>query len=267
MTLLRWIDHLSRLGRVTETTERVEAAAIEAMRQRNKDPYLGGRPLPDGGSMPAGGHPVLASDIGYLQHLDTAALSRCMEKRSLRIYVLENPGAFIDPSKPVAIVVDGPLDDDLRTEILGSFTIGTVRSFDQDPRFGAIVLSEIASRALSPGVNDPGTAIDVIGRAVRLLAVWAQTAEELPDVKYPRIYVPPIEIHDLFDDLFTPMARDGAPTIEIGIRLQKALRTLSEFKREGFHSSARRHSREAMERAEAALAMDTDRAKLRLLAL
>ncbi len=42
-TLLRWIDHLSRLGRVTETTARVEAAAARAMRARHAEPHLGGQ--------------------------------------------------------------------------------------------------------------------------------------------------------------------------------------------------------------------------------
>lgn len=45
VTLLRWIDHLSRLGRVTETTRRVEEATIVAIQAWRKAPNLGGRPL------------------------------------------------------------------------------------------------------------------------------------------------------------------------------------------------------------------------------
>jgi uncharacterized membrane protein len=44
-TLLRWIDHLARLGRLSETTDRVEVAAIEALTERFRRPYLGGSPL------------------------------------------------------------------------------------------------------------------------------------------------------------------------------------------------------------------------------
>jgi hypothetical protein len=78
----------------------------------------------------------------------------------------------------LAAVVSPYIPADLPTNIGGDavdkilgIIVGDVRSFDQDPRFGAVVLTEIASRALSPGMNDPGTAIDVIGRAVRLLAI------------------------------------------------------------------------------------------------
>jgi uncharacterized membrane protein len=50
-----------------------------------------------------------------------------------------------------------------------------MRYFDEDPRFGLITLSEIASRALSPAVNDPGTAIQIISSYVRLFSLWAGT--------------------------------------------------------------------------------------------
>ena len=265
VTLLRWIDHLSRLGRVTETTERVEAAATSAMQSRRENPYLGGRPLPERGEIPPSARPVFASYIGYVQHIDTSALSAIAEEGSGRIYILDIPGAFADPSRPIALA-DGLGLEDQEERIRGCFTIGGVRSFDQDPRFGAVVLTEIASRALSPGINDPGTAIDVIGRAVRLLAIWGEPLEDEPGVDYPNLFVPPVKVEDLFDDLFTPIARDGASTIEVGIRLQKAFRSLSRFSRDGYADNALRHSREALERAEIALSIDGDRARLRSLA-
>jgi uncharacterized membrane protein len=46
-----------------------------------------------------------------------------------------------------------------------------MRYFHEDPRFGLITLSEIASRALSPAVND-GTAIQIISSHVRLFSLW-----------------------------------------------------------------------------------------------
>ena len=46
-----------------------------------------------------------------------------------------------------------------------------------------VVLAEIASRALSPAVNDPGTAIDVLGRLVRVLSRWELPAEPAVSVR------------------------------------------------------------------------------------
>ena len=126
------------------------------------------------------------------------------------------------------------------------------------------VLSEIASRALSPGINDPGTAIDVIGRAVRVLSVWAEPGDATSvEVDYPRLHVLPIEPDDLFEDIFSGIARDGASMVEIGLRLQKAFRTLARLGDKRYAASAKHHSKLALERAEAALVLDEDKQRLR----
>jgi uncharacterized membrane protein len=249
VTLLRWIDHLSRLGRVTETTERVEKVTIEAMRSRRKQPYLGGSRLSAVEAIPPTARPVFVDQIGYIQHLDAGALSGIATDAKARIYIHMIPGHLVDPSTPVAWI-DGGDDAEQTTAISKCFTVSDTRSYDQDPRFGAAVLSEIASRALSPAINDPGTAIDVLTRALRILAVWNETTEEDEyDVPYPNIFVPAISLGDLFDDLFTAIARDGAGIVEVGLRLQKVLRILATFENDRYRENAVRHSKEALERA------------------
>ncbi|KAB0681380.1 DUF2254 domain-containing protein [Aureimonas leprariae] len=264
-TLMRWMGHLSGLGRVVQTTERVEAAATRAMRERHRRPYLGGRPLRDSASeVPRSARAVFPERIGYVQHVDAGALSDVARDDGGRVFLNAIPGDFVGPDEPIAWV-EGFGSDDVGSQVRDAFAIGDTRSFDQDPRFGAIVLSEIASRALSPGINDPGTAIDVIGRAVRLLAIWREPHEE-EEVEHPNVFVPTVELGDLFDDLFTPIARDGAATVEVGVRLQKAFRSLARLSPERFSSHARRHSGQALERAEAALAVEADRLRLQRLA-
>ncbi|MCZ7940779.1 DUF2254 family protein, partial [Agrobacterium salinitolerans] len=126
----------------------------------------------------------------------------------------------------------------------------------------AAVLSEIASRALSPAINDPGTAIDVISRAIRVLSVWDLQDSKIK-VVYPRLFVTPIRLEDLFDDLFVPIARDGASIIEVGLRLQKAFLTLSKFGDVEFKKIAMLHATSALKRAEATAMIDEDLARLR----
>jgi uncharacterized membrane protein len=99
---------------------------------------------------------------------------------------------------------------------------------------------------------------------VRILAIWGKSSDSQGPVEYPNVFVPPIEVADLFDDLFTPIARDGAAIVEVGIRLQKAFQTLALFGSDDeYADNARRHSREAMERAEIALTIESDRRRLR----
>ncbi|MFZ1470641.1 MAG: DUF2254 domain-containing protein [Paracoccaceae bacterium] len=268
VTILRWIDYLARFGRLGETIDRVETATWSAMKTRLTHQHLGGRPLQDReGGMPKDAVAVFAQTIGYVQHFDTEALQDCAEAHGTEIFVTALPGVFADPSRPVAHVL--ATSDGLHDTVAKAFTIGAERTFDQDPRFGLCVLAEIASRALSPAVNDPGTAIDVIGRAVRLLVNWARF--ERPAAKaavpYPLVWVPAIQADDMFDDAFAPIARDGAGLVEIHLRLQKAFRALVAADRQSFGDAAHRHSAAALQRAEDTLQMEAEKAAVRHLAL
>lgn len=263
ISLLRWIDHLTRLGRVGETTDRVEAATREAMKARLKAPYLGGRPA-QGNTAPA--LRVVTRTVGYVQHLDMAALDACAEAMDREIIVSALPGAFAQPGTVLALVAagkDGIPDDAMDEAIARAFTIGTERSFEQDPRFGLAVLGEIGNRALSQAINDSGTAIDVIGRMTRLLAYWAAGAEEQEEPRFVRVCVPPLAPADLFEDAFLLLARDGADKIEVQIRLQKALRALARMGMADFRAAALAQAALAESRAMAALPHDADKERLR----
>lgn len=260
--LLRWIDRLSSLGRVGETTAQVERVTLKALQHRLEQPYLGGNPLPENAFYKTLGRPVYANRIGYIQHLDMPALAELTKHERSRVYVNVLPGSFVDPGCPLAWV-DG-LNEQCDDELRNAFVMGEQRTFEHDPRFGLSVMAEIASRALSPGFNDQGTAIDVIGRAVRVLACVANRPKCSPPVEQvlSRIYIRPLDVNDLFDDLFTPIARDGAAMIEVNIRLQKALFSLSHLDNDAMRVAAVRQSELAYMRASQALAMDEDRRRL-----
>ncbi len=265
VTLLGWIDHLSRLGTVSETTTRVERATAEALKARVNKPFLGCNPLRDPAKdIPPDAQPIYSSTIGYVRHLDVAALSECADTCGGELFVTTLPGTFVEPSRPLAWSIDiAPAHTD---DVRKAFTIGNERSFDQDPRFGLTVLAEIASRALSPAINDPGTAIDIIGRTVRVLSIWVNgEREQKNEVSFRRIHVPEVSIGDLFDDLFNPIARDGAAFVEVQIRLQKALRALATMDPR-YAKHAARHAQMALERAEAALLLGSEKMRLRELA-
>lgn len=274
VTLLRWIDHVSTFGRLGETTERIERAATAAARAERQSPCLGAMPLwadDEDTANKSGRHAICALEVGYVQHIDVRALQDVAQSVGAPIRVQVRPGAFVDPFKPIANCV-APLDDEARKAIEQAFTLGATRSYDQDPRFGLCVLTEVASRALSPATNDPGTAIDIVGRLTRLMMVWSnhsnterdvQPYPRATDVRYPEVYLPPVAIDDLFDDAFTPIAHYGAGNLEVGIKLQKALAVLARTPHPEFRRCALAHSALAVTRAQQVLTMEVDLARLR----
>ena len=250
LTFVRWVDRIARLGRMGWTIDKVEQATAAALRQRRAEPGLGAR----FGQPDASGTPVRTSAVGYVQQIDMEALQKWAEEHDARVSVAAPPGTFVSPDRPLAFVSGGGEEP---KGVAEAFQVGDDRVYDEDARFGFVVLSEIAARALSPAVNDPGTAIDIIGTLVRLFALWAEPVSE-GEVRFDRVAMPRLQEDDLFDDAFTAVAREGAGTVEVAVRLQKALTTLAALGPPAMRSAAERHASLALERARLTMTLEAD---------
>ena len=109
---------------------------------------------------PTAGSPVPATRTGYVESFDEGALLEIATERRAIITVLVTPGDFIHCGRPLLRVE--PERGDQLNACGELFSIGRKRSALQDLRFPIDELVEIAARALSPGVNDPFTAIACI---------------------------------------------------------------------------------------------------------
>ena len=269
-SFVRWVDQIARLGRLGTTIDRVEKAAEAAIARRRCSPNLGALPV-DATVDP--GEPIFADTIGYVQQINVGALQACAEEHKAVLTVAALPGTFVAPGRAIGFLkgrdTGGTVREFDSSIVTKAFQIGHDRNYDEDPRFGLIALSEIASRALSPAVNDPGTAIDIIGTFVRLFAFWVspiQDDEKESKVRYDRVRVPSLRLNEMFDDAFTATARDGADVIEIVVRLQKAFISLSSLGHAALKDEAYRHSELALARAELALKLPQDIERARALA-
>ncbi len=262
ITLLRWIQHLTALGRVGETTARVEKAAQQALLARAQTPYLGGFPWLEPQQQPTGTVALYPQSVGYVEHVDVGKLASALKGSDSHVWLVAQPGSFVHPAQPVLYVTAGGAKEQTQ-QLLAAISISDVRSFYQDPRFCLCVLAEIACRALSPAVNDPGTAIDVIGRAVRVLSEYAQPQTEHPTVTYPNVHIAPLSVDNLFDDIFSPIARDGAALREIPLRLIKSLSLLAQGWPERYAAAAQRHVQEVMRYIERENYIESDRQLLK----
>ncbi len=116
------------------------------------------RPL-DVPSSPAG--TVRAEASGYVQTLDSDGLVAIGETNDLLVQALRRPGDFVSRGDALLLVWtnEGELAKDQAGQMRDAFSLGTRRTPTQDMRYGIRQLTEIASRALSPGINDPFTAM------------------------------------------------------------------------------------------------------------
>lgn len=264
VALIRWIGRLGRLGGVTEAIDLVEAATRPALEDAARSPYLGGVPS-DG--LPRNGVPIEPETVGYVQAIEVEKLGALAGELAVDLYLMARPGAFVGPGRPLLLTTRSLAEKD-RRRLKDQFVLGKERTYSADPRFGLTVLSEIASRALSPAVNDPGTAIDVISRSIRLLVGWSDvSAQAHPEVRYPHLHVEPLAAADLLADAFSRIARDGATLLEVQLCVQNGLEMLVVKDEARFGASARALSFEALARAEAGLTLAKDKERLRTAAM
>ena len=78
-------------------------------------------------------------------------------------------GDTLQPGAPVADLHGGEVTD---AAVLNGLVTGQERTFRQDPLFAFRLLADIGLRALSPAVNDPATAVQVLDTIQSILSPW-----------------------------------------------------------------------------------------------
>ena len=263
LALLRWIDTLSKLGRMSHTITTVENAALPPLRNWHLAPALGGRE--DAPPELPSGVRVQGERSGFLQYIDLAALQQQAGEQEALLHVRVRPGDYVAPSSVLAVLV-GPHAPDAKAlqAMAQAFVVSRDRTEEQDPRFGLVILSEIAQRALSPAVNDPGTAVLVVGVLTRLLIDGTHDLadEPKPDVRFDRVTVVPVDPDALLRDVFEPIARDGAHMLEVGLALQRALALMAANIQGPLSAAARDEAERAMDHAQQGLRLERERETL-----
>ncbi len=267
-TFVKWVDSIARLGRMSSTIKKVEDATNKAMLKLIEAPTLQALTISEVSII---GQEVYAATVGYIQYIDLAKIQEWAEKNEARVTIVALPGKFVTTCEPLAYVTSAntALNQLAHQAIIDAFQIGRERLFDFDPRFGLIVLSEIACRALSPAVNDPGTAINIIATLTRLFTDWAKPLKKKDacPIIYNRIEVPELQLDDMFDDAFTSIARDGAGSVEVATMLQQALQALTKNKHVEMEKAAITHSRLVLKRASEVMTLKEDIQRVKELTL
>ncbi|UOM32869.1 DUF2254 domain-containing protein [Acuticoccus sp. I52.16.1] len=109
------------------------------------------RPLDAGSTLRAAGP-------GYLQQIDVSGLEGLAGEMDGRIVIHRTPGDFLTRGEPI-LTAHPQVEEKMVERLRAHVTQGTNRTEMQDILFLSDQLVEVLTRALSPGVNDPNTAI------------------------------------------------------------------------------------------------------------
>lgn len=119
---------------------------------------------------------------GYVQSVDSGALLRLATEEDLIVNVVARPGTFVTERDPLLRILGTTAPGEEKLDALRStLIIGIERTPHQDLAFSIRRIVEIAQRALSPGINDPTTALYCIDR---LREATVRLAERRPPSRF-----------------------------------------------------------------------------------
>ncbi|CAN5157911.1 DUF2254 domain-containing protein [soil metagenome] len=107
---------------------------------------------------------LYAGKTGYVSQISLPGFTERLERYAGRVHLLVCPGDFVTERTVLAEIWVDPTVAEQATEGLADrVVVSSQRTLDQDSEFGVRQLTDIALRAISPGVNDPSTAVMCIG--------------------------------------------------------------------------------------------------------
>lgn len=167
---------------------------------------------------------ICAPKAGYLQAVDAEDLVGLATRHDLCLRLEIMPGEYVSRGDVLMkLVGQGTLSDELADQVRQSLVIGPQRTQSQDPAHGVYQLVEIALRALSPGINDPFTAISCIDRLGNVLGILARrgTAPTVlrDDERRPRLLRSTLSHAQLVNAAFDQLRRICQDHLDVALHL------------------------------------------------
>lgn len=207
---------------------------------------------------------VAADRSGYVQAVDDGELMSAACGEDLVLELLRGPGRFVSRGGALARVwPPGRAGGEAGNRIREAFIVGGRRTPTQDPEYAVHSLVEIGVRALSPGINDPFTAmtcLDWLGAALGGLAERRVPSPYRYDGQGRlRVIARGTDFSAMADAAFNQIRQYGRGSVSILLRLLDTIAAVAEHvRRAEDRACLRRHAAQVIEDARGTLANEGD---------
>jgi uncharacterized membrane protein len=166
---------------------------------------------------------------GIVQDVDVPRILAAARSVDAAVEIVVPTGEMVHHGATVA-VVHGSVDSSLDATVTRAVRTGAGRTFEQDPTMAFRVLVDIALRALSPAINDPTTAVQVLDceeDLLRMLAGRDLDAGEITGARgTTRVLLPLPGWDDYVALAVDEIVEAGAANARIRRRVERLLRDL-----------------------------------------
>lgn len=152
-------------------------------------------------------YPLHIDRSGIYTGFDTIILKRLCRKHDFKCSILHAPGTFILKGFTI-LEFDRKVTDEVKERVMNTLYIKNSQTIEENYLYGFRQLSEVAVRALSPGINDPGTAVLSLRALFRLLnfRICHFTDNIIKDEEnIARILTAEYTFNDLFSEIILPV--------------------------------------------------------------
>ncbi len=170
---------------------------------------------------------------GYVERIDVDRLADWADAHHTQVRLLVRAGDYVFPGAPIAFA--RPAVPSLAEAIGRSTTLKAERSSDDDLEYAVRQLVEVAVRALSPGINDPQTAMNALDRLGAALCDLVPLA--LPSGAHLRhgrcvLVVPAVDYAGLVDAMFHLVRQNAAGSAAVLIRMLEVITAVAGCERD-----------------------------------
>ena len=178
---------------------------------------------------------ITAASNGYILTINYAEIARWCEENACTGMLRVRAGDFLLPGNCIMTVYTGdlPLSTNHVDQLRGFIHTGPMRTPVQDPEYPITQLNQLVARALSPGINDPGTAVTCIDwfsmAAARIIDCDLPGKVLLDTQGEPVLLVRFTDFSGILKAFYAPARQFSTSNIPVLISLLSSLIRLSEL--------------------------------------
>lgn len=203
-----FLDYVTQTVKYETVIHRVQKQTMDTMKKRFEDIHEESVSWSD---MPF--VEIISAESNYFQGFNEKKLLKIAREKNLYISFLYKQATYlINGVVFMKVYGTGLIDEECKRDLVAATDFFKGQPIDRNADYGFNQLAEVAIKALSPGINDPATAVISLHALSDIFAY--KLYHNLPSVRYDderikRIYIPSSSFNDMFDKCIYPIWNYG----------------------------------------------------------
>lgn len=237
-----FIHSISQNIQISNILARIYNQTLSSLKQSSENHFV--KELPG-----VSGWQIIPSAVGaYFQGVAEDDLLEIACQEDMQVVVIPEIGEFVLEGAPL-LKISRPLDEKKQKTLRQQASFYHQEHIETNYLFGFKHITEVAAKALSPGINDPGTAVNAIDYLTQLLCKLMEMGnfKVVNDKQgFNRLYYKQVSFAKVFYLSFATIRNYAAGDVAVQLKLLKLLNTLEQQDRDHTYSSLFEQERVAL---------------------